>query len=211
MRGLGSGRPEGTRVLNSDEETLIREVLEREYLKPTRPPFQRVLEQIGGACRSKGWPAPTWRTVKARLRLIDQRVQAVRRKDAEALRAMTATPGEYTASRPLELVQIDHTQVDVTRMVAGFHLGLEAPSRVSIGLCLLHAAYDKTAWTAERGIDAAWPVAGLPAAKPLNADQWRRRSKRQTATQQKMRDEMHGTRRSCMTFKASSHEYPSGG
>jgi hypothetical protein len=25
--------------------------------------------------------------------------------------------------------------------------------------------------------------------KPLNADQWRRRSKRQTATQQKMRDE----------------------
>ena len=108
-----------------------------------------------------------------------------------ALRAVDPTPGEYTASRPLEVVQIDHTQVDVivvdeqsrepigrpwitlavdvlTRMVAGFHLGLDAPSRVSIGLCLLHAVYDKTAWTAERGIDAPWPVAGLPAA--LQAD-----------------------------------------
>jgi putative transposase len=115
----------------------------------------------------------------------------VRKKDAEALRAVTPTPAEYTASRPLEVVQIDHTQVDVivvdeqsrepigrpwitlavdvlTRMVAGFHLGLEAPSRVSIGLCLLHAVYDKTAWTAVRGIDASWPVAGLPAA--LHAD-----------------------------------------
>ena len=30
--GPGSGRPEGTRVLNSDEETLIREILDREYL-----------------------------------------------------------------------------------------------------------------------------------------------------------------------------------
>ena len=86
LRGPGSGRPEGhfcnirywadtwiiltsslPCVLDWDEETLIREILEREYLKPTRPPFQRVLEQIGGACRTKGWTAPTWRTVKARL------------------------------------------------------------------------------------------------------------------------------------------------
>ena len=58
---------------------------------------------------------------------------------------MRSTPGEYTATRPLEIVQIDHTLVDVivvyeqscepmmrpwitlaidvlTRMVAGFHL-----------------------------------------------------------------------------------------
>jgi hypothetical protein len=31
-------------------------------------------------------------------------------------------------------------------MVAGFHLALEAPSSVSVGLCLLHGVYDKTAW-----------------------------------------------------------------
>jgi putative transposase len=189
--GPGRGRPEGTRFLNPAQETLIRQIIEREYLKPTRPPFRRVLEHIGLACRARGWPAPTWRTVKSRLLLIDQRVQAVRRGDAMAARSMEATPGDYTASRPLEIVQIDHTQVDVvvvdeqsreeigrpwitlavdvlTRMVTGFHLSLDAPSRVSIGLCLLHAVYDKTSWTAERGIEAPWPVAGLP--ETLHAD-----------------------------------------
>lgn len=33
---------------------------------------------------------------------------------------------------------------------------------MSIGLCLLHAVYDKISWLAERGIEAPWPVAGLP-------------------------------------------------
>jgi putative transposase len=69
--GPGRGRREGSRFLNPAEETLIREIIEKEYLKPTRPPFRRVLEDIGLACRQRGWPAPTWRTVKSRLRLID--------------------------------------------------------------------------------------------------------------------------------------------
>lgn len=191
LYGAGRGRRTGTRFLSPAKETLIREIVEREYLKPTRPPFRRVLEDIGLAFRRHGWPAPTWRTVKARLLLIDQRVRAVRRGDAAAVRIMDATPGEYTASRPLEVVQIDHTQVDIivvdeqsrhgmrrpwitlavdvlTRMVTGVHLSLEAPSRVSLGLCLLHAVYDKTAWLAERGIEAPWPVAGLP--ETLHAD-----------------------------------------
>lgn len=109
----GQGRRAGTRFLSPAKETLIREIIEREYLEPTRPPVQRVLEDIRLACRQHGWSAPTWRTVKARLSLIDQRVQAVRRGDAKAVRSLDATPGEYTATRPLEVVQIDHTQVDV--------------------------------------------------------------------------------------------------
>ena len=189
--GPGRGRRAGTRFLSEVEESLIRSIIEEEYLKPTRPPFRQVLEHIALVCRQHGWPAPTWRTVKARLSVVDQRVRAVRRADAKALRSLDATPGEFTATRPLEVVQIDHTQVDVivvdeqsrqamrrpwitlavdvlTRMVTGFHLTLEAPSRVSLGLCLLHAVYDKTSWLAERGIEASWPVAGLP--ETLHAD-----------------------------------------
>jgi putative transposase len=181
--GPGRGRRAGTRFLSEAEESLIRDILEREYLKPTRPPFRRVLEHIVLACRQHGWPAPTWRTVKARLSLIDLRVRAARRGDAKAVRSLDAAPGEYTATGPLEVVQIDHSQVDVivvdeqsrqamrrpwitlavdvlTRMVTGFHLTLEAPSRVSTGLCLLHAVYDKTSWLAERGIEARWPARG---------------------------------------------------
>src|ERR1700735_5384387 len=93
--------------------------------------------------------------------------------------------GSLEAHWPLSLVQIDHTLVDVivvdsetripiqrpwltlaidvcTRCVAGFHLTLEPPSATSVALCLSHAALGKESWLAERGIDAVWPVRGLP-------------------------------------------------
>ena len=59
--------------------------------------------------------------------------------------------------------------VDIcTRMLAGFHLSLDAPSSASVGLCLLHAVYDKTLWLQERGIEQVWPVAGLPSVLHYN-------------------------------------------
>ena len=49
-----------------------------------------------------------------------------------------------------------------SRMVTGFYLTMDAPSRLSTSLCLLHSVYDKTAWLKAREIEEAWPVAGLP-------------------------------------------------
>jgi putative transposase len=185
------GRPTGSLHNEPARDALIQQFLEREYLKPTRPPLRRVIEHIAAACRQQGLPAPTWRTVKARLLRIDERTRATRRGETGLVRARIATPGAYEVTRPLQVVQIDHTQVDImivdqasretagrpwitlavdvmTRMVTGFHLALEPPSRTSVGLCLLHAVYDKTAWLAERGVDAPWPIGGLPEA--LHAD-----------------------------------------
>jgi putative transposase len=181
------GRPKGSLHEEPVRDALIQQFLEREYLKPTRPPLRRVVAHIAAACRQQGLAAPTWRTVKARLLRIDEGIRATRRGETGLVRARIATPGEYEVTRPLQVVQVDHTRVDViivdqatretagrpwitlaidvmTRMVTGFHLAIESPSRTSIGLCLLHAVYDKTAWLAERGIDAPWPIAGLPEA-----------------------------------------------
>ena len=49
-----------------------------------------------------------------------------------------------------------------SRMVTGFYLTMEAPSRLSTSLCLLHSVFDKSAWLREREIAEPWPVAGLP-------------------------------------------------
>jgi putative transposase len=40
---------------------------------------------------------------------------------------------------------------------------MDAPSRLSVSLCLLHSVFDKSAWLKEREIAELWPVAGLPA------------------------------------------------
>jgi putative transposase len=185
------GRPRGLRVLDDKREVLIRRALDEFYLQPTKPPFARLVHDIRLRCLQDNLPPPNWRTVKQRLLEIDLRTRAKRRGDAAVLKATTATPGRYTASRPLEVVQIDHTKVDLivvdeetgepcgrpwltlaldvfTRMVTGFYLTMDAPSRLSISLCLLHAVYDKATWLQERDIDASWPIAGLPEA--LHAD-----------------------------------------
>ncbi len=186
-----AGRPQGLHLLDDKREALIRQALKDFYLKPTRPPFARLVHEVQTRCLEQGLSPPNWRTIKQRLLEIDLRTRAKRRGDAAVLKATQATPGSYKASRPLEVVQIDHTKVDVivvddetgeprgrpwltlamdvfTRMVTGFYLAMDAPSRLSISLCLLHAVYDKTAWLQEREVDAAWPIAGLPEA--LHAD-----------------------------------------
>ncbi|PJG77351.1 transposase, partial [Klebsiella pneumoniae] len=86
---------------------------------------------------------------------------------------------------PLEQVQIDHTVIDLivvderdrqpigrpyltiaidvfTRCVLGMVVTLEAPSSVSVGLCLVHVACDKRPWLEGLNIEMEWPMSGKP-------------------------------------------------
>lgn len=89
------------------------------------------------------------------------------------------------AEYALQIVQIDHTQVDVivvdeyqrkpigrpwltlmidiaSRMIPGFYLSLEAPSATSVAMAVRHAVLPKDAWLASCDLPGAWPVSGLP-------------------------------------------------
>jgi putative transposase len=182
------GRRKDALVLDAKRETLIAATIHEIYLKPERPTMTYLVEQVRARCVRKGLRPPHRRTIKARVDRIDRRTVALKRKDLQGVKATKAVPGQYAVSRPLEVVQIDHTEVDVflvdettrkamdkrpwltlavdvfTRMVVGFHLSMDKPSRVSLGLCMLSAVYDKSSWLKERGIDASWPAAGLPEA-----------------------------------------------
>ncbi len=110
-----TGRPKGLRLLDAKREAVIRQAMNDFYLKPTKPPFARLVYEIEARCVEQGLPPPNWRTIKRRLLEIDLRTRAKRRGDAAVLKATAATPGSYTASRPLEVVQIDHTKVALPR------------------------------------------------------------------------------------------------
>lgn len=86
----------------------------------------------------------------------------------------------------LNVVEMDHTTCDVhiehpellcpigrpilslliewkTRVILGMCLTLEAPSRLTVGLCMHHGAFPKHQWLSDLGIpDACWPGFGLP-------------------------------------------------
>jgi hypothetical protein len=86
---------------------------------------------------------------------------------------------------PLEQVQIDHTVIDLiivderdrqpmgrpyltiaidvfTRCVLGMVVALDAPSAVSVGLCLAHVACDKRPWLEGLDVEMDWPMSGKP-------------------------------------------------
>jgi putative transposase len=179
------GRPTGHRALDAARERIIQTAIKTYYLKPTRPSVAQLVRDIETDCRVAGLKPPHRRTIETRLKDVDLRKRARRRGEHKVEKAATAVPGSLTASRPLEIVQIDHTKADIfvvdeetretigrpwltlaldvyTRMVTGFHISMDPPSRLSTSLCLLHSVYDKTAWLKEREIEEPWPVAGLP-------------------------------------------------
>jgi putative transposase len=180
------GRPGGSRLLEREREALIAAEIETFYLTPQRPRLQDLVNRVREKCKAEGLIPPSWRTVRSRVESVDLKCRAARRKDQRMSAGLQATPGSLTTTLPLEIVQVDHTIVDVvvvdeqtrqpigrpfltlavdvfSRMVAGFLLTLDPPSTVSVGLCLLHAVFDKSAWLADRDLAIPWPVAGLPA------------------------------------------------
>jgi putative transposase len=179
------GRPAGARSLDAEREKLIAEEIETYYLRAERPRLSDLVERIAGRCHQVRVPVPNWRTISSRVRGVDAARVARKRHDTSALQNLIAVPGEFVAARPLDVVQIDHTPMDVfvvdaenrlgmtrpwltlaidvhTRMVVGLHLSLDAPSVSSVGLCLLSAVFDKSAMLEALGIDVAWPTMGLP-------------------------------------------------
>jgi putative transposase len=58
---------------------------------------------------------PDRRTIRARVLAVPERTRALRRSDTTGVKATTPTPkpGTLAATRPFEIVQIDHTEVDV--------------------------------------------------------------------------------------------------
>ncbi len=164
-------------------EAALHRVARELYLTPQKPTAARVAREVIGRCTAEKLPAPSASTVRRRLKALPP---ADRRRRGEGHPEIAPVHGHAPPSwHPLDLVQVDHTPVDLilvdpldrepigrpwltvaidtySRCIAGFHVTLEAPSATSVGLCLTHAAMDKAPWLALRGVEADWPVAGKP-------------------------------------------------
>jgi putative transposase len=181
-----SGRPTGLRLLDKSVELIIAKCIREIYLTPNRPTLKRLTDEVHAKCAAAGHLLPDRRTIRARVLAIPERTRAMRRSDIAGVKATTPTPGKLVATRPLEIVQIDHTAVDIvvvdevsrkplpgrpwltlaidvfSRMVTGFHLSMSEPSRLSLGLCMLRATFDKGAWLKDHDVSEEWPSVGLP-------------------------------------------------
>lgn len=143
---------------------------------------------VGLRYASEKMTPPSREAILARVRALDTlEVAKARLQTAQAAALVDPVPGAKRIDNALEVVQIDHTPVDVialpevhrlpigrpcqmlairvaTRVVVGFCVSLEAPSSTTVALCLTQAVMPKEPWR-RRGCASpdTWPAAALPA------------------------------------------------
>jgi putative transposase len=181
-----SGPAQGVRRLDPAIEARVEAAIEKIYLKPERPTLQRLLGQVRQDCLAAGLSPPSIKAIRARISARSMRERTKAREGAIAAgnKFRQVKTGRRT-ERPLQVVQIDHTTVDImlvdditrscigrpwltlvldvhTRVVTGLTLSLDPPSAAGVALAITQAVMPKTAWLADRGIDLSWPTCGLP-------------------------------------------------
>lgn len=180
-----------TKRISDDLEKICLEVINEEYLNRERHTLAYVLKlaiyAVNAENKSRPKSAhiklPTASTIRSLLKtLLPEEVYASRYgKEAARLKYRTSIGGTY-ADKPLSVVEIDHTRLDVvavdaitglpvdrpwatflvddySRCILGFHLGYEPPSHASVAAALKHAIMPKVLHGSVRG---NWPMHGIP-------------------------------------------------
>jgi putative transposase len=181
-----TGPAKGLRRLDPAIERRVEAAIEGIYLKPERPTLNRLLGQVRHDCLAAGLKPPSIKALRARVtaRSLQERTKA-RAGAAAAGNQFRQVKTGLRTERPLQIVQIDHTPVDImlvdditracigrpwltlvldvhTRMVAGLTLSLDPPSAAGAAIAISQAVVSKTEWLADRSINLAWLVQGLP-------------------------------------------------
>ena len=180
------GPKKGARQLNAAVDAQIEAAIDEVYLKRERPTLRKVLREAARNCRTAGLTPPSMKALRARVSARGLRERMKAREGAEAAGdTFRLVKVGLRTGRPLQVVQIDHTKVDImlvddvtracigrpwltlvldvhTRMVLGLYLSLDAPCATSAALAVAQAVLPKTDWLADRAIDLSWAAHGLP-------------------------------------------------
>ncbi|KUJ74392.1 hypothetical protein AVO42_02995 [Thiomicrospira sp. XS5] len=127
---------------------------------------------------------PHINTLRVRISQLSASEVATKREGRKGRENFRPITGKFPRiDKPLAVVQIDHTPMDLTivddeyrldigrptitlaidvysRMVVGFYISLEKPNTLLTGLCLAHAILDKKQWLLDHDVKGDWPAFG---------------------------------------------------
>jgi putative transposase len=174
--------------LDDEVEVLMEQIIKTRYLIRKRPKVSTVHALLEQACVDQSLTAPSLSTFARRVREHDGVAATRRRGGEDAARRLKPVVGSApSVPGPLRRVEIDHTVVDLmvvsedsrleigrpsltlaidnySRCIVGVLVSLEAPSTLSVGLCLAHMIGDKAPAIEAAGLDVSWPMSGKPMA-----------------------------------------------
>jgi putative transposase len=175
------GPPLGQRRLSVGHENIVTDAIDAWASRTERLPLSWIIEECARRCKVALLPAPSRGAVVTRLR--DRGISTLR--DGRDVNVASGAVRPPRAINPLDIVQIDHTLVDImvvdevqresmgrpwvtvafdiaTRVVLGFVLSLNPPSATSVGLALAMAGLPKDRWLKGQGLKIRWAPHGIP-------------------------------------------------
>jgi putative transposase len=178
------GRKNGTVFIAQDIEKIIQDTIKNDYLIKERPSIKSVINKIKIKCLERNLALPSNNTIRNRINKITQYEFFEKRNSKNLVKDRFApSTKKYSADYPLQKVQIDHTRVDLhivddehrtsigrpwltlaidiySRMIVGYYLSLDAPSGVSVGMCIVNAILQKNKLLNQFEVDTEWNVWG---------------------------------------------------
>src|SRR5207247_4050325 len=127
----------------------LQKLIEGLALRRPPPTAAHIHRQITPIAQARGWDLPSYRTVAALIQRLDPALVTLAHEGAKAYKEAFDLLYRREASRPNELWQADHTPLDIrlldeagkaarpwltaiiddySRAVAGYYVGLKAPS-----------------------------------------------------------------------------------
>lgn len=188
-----SGSPRGKSKLLPEVDEIVKITIEKDYLHKQRRSIKSIYKKVKDLCRAAKLAYPTEKTIRRKITQVTERDRIARRfSEKRARENFDLLRGEFPhADFPLAVIQIDHTELDIiivdetyrqpigrpwitlaievfSRVVFGFSISLDAPSNLSVGLCLTHGILPKELWLEKIGVEGSWASWGFP--KTIHAD-----------------------------------------
>jgi len=180
------GPKKGARLLPCHVEQRIEQAINDIYMSRERPTMAKLRRDLRKDCTAAGLKPPSRTAIQARVsaRSLREMVKAREGSAAARQRFVPVRPGLRPRS-PLDIVQIDHTKVDIqlvddraravlgrpwltllldvfSRSVLGFYLSLDPPSAAGVAMAIAQGILPKSEWLMRNDLDLAWPMYGLP-------------------------------------------------
>lgn len=184
------GGPGKTRI-PEEVDTIIRAYVADVYdVEPTIS-MKKALQNVAKRCGNAGFKVPHKTTLRSRIMKLSRKKGVGNRPGRRRMNTMSSEGTFPDANFPLDVVEIDHTLLDImvvdeverkcigrphitvaldvnSRMVYGFCLSLDHSGFYSIGQTILMGLAPKAKYLSDLGIDGDWEIYGLP--KTIHAD-----------------------------------------
>lgn len=181
--------------ISKEVEELMEFFIQNVYLsKDRKVSKKRAYLEFLIECKDRGLTPAHYNTFLNRIREISPyEITRKREGKVKAQSLYGASEKPFEANYPLEIIQIDHTPLDIqvvdeiyrqpigrpyitvaldvySRMIYGFYLTLEKPSLFSVGQVILQGALRKEQYLEDLGVIGKWEIWGLPKNLTIHTD-----------------------------------------